>query len=267
MKIKTLDEYKSVVKNLRQKGRPVINNNLLMVNQIEDMLQQNAISFHEDVCNTYIYLEHKTYYQLILMATDPSSVKIEKRNKPIRFDYTLRRDEELIKLAEDMMINNQLVYISQNIEMILSNSTKNKIQSLKNQKLKIRPVKDHEIGMLLGIWHDNLNPLINEIPSYESLIESHDNIYAVTYDGQVIGGVTLIYRGKRVYIEQVVIRRSFQGKGFGISILDFVKNEVKTKDICLWASIDNKRALTMYKKYGFEYTNKVALQYMMEETI
>lgn len=238
-----------------------------MGKELEEVISNGLLSYEEDGLNLHLFIERINHYDLILMINDIYISEICKKSKPIRFDITMRRNESLLNDVQNMMINNRYTYISQNVEMILSHDTKNVIRTFEDKNLVMRPINSDELEIILKIWHDNLDPMINEIPQLEDMANNQANIYVILYKNKVVGGVRLIHRGNRIYVEQVAIDKSNQGKGFGVSILSFIKSENPAKDIGLWVSKDNIRAVKLYEKFGFEYTNKISLQYLMEETL
>lgn len=80
-----------------------------------------------------------------------------------------------------------------------------------------------------------------------------DLVYLIENDTDVIGSLSCEKKGDtHVYISGLVIKPSFQNKGFGKQILVYLLEELKNiQRIDLVTHPDNHVALTLYKSLGF----------------
>jgi len=113
---------------------------------------------------------------------------------------------------------------------------------------------------------ETVNPYVNfEImskeefrPIFDKMIESGESqVYEL--NGEVIAALAVSrfqYRLKHLaYIGALGIKRQYQGKGFGIKIMQELIRDLRmdgVKRIELRVEADNKRALNFYGKLGFE---------------
>jgi len=113
---------------------------------------------------------------------------------------------------------------------------------------------------------ETVNPYVNfEImseeefrPIFEKMIESGESqIYEL--NGEVIAALAVRrfqYRLKHLaYIGAFGIKQKYQGKGFGIKIMQELIRDLRmdgVKRIELRVEADNKRAINFYRKLGFE---------------
>ncbi|MGO3752084.1 MAG: ribosomal protein S18-alanine N-acetyltransferase [Peptoniphilaceae bacterium] len=90
----------------------------------------------------------------------------------------------------------------------------------------------------------------------KSLIENYiSNLQNKKYlisDGEIIGFV-FISKGYEEYsLDNIAILKKFRNKGYGELLLATVLDKVDNMDISLEVSVDNKRALGLYGKFGFK---------------
>lgn len=67
-----------------------------------------------------------------------------------------------------------------------------------------------------------------------------------------------------VYIEILAVLDHYSGKGIGSKLLEYVENETKKHyqhDLYVHVATDNVRAITWYKKRGFEQEGDVLIDY------
>tara|TARA_R110001583_G_C5669759_1_gene410616 strand:+ start:1955 stop:3229 length:1275 start_codon:yes stop_codon:yes gene_type:complete len=68
----------------------------------------------------------------------------------------------------------------------------------------------------------------------------------------------------------IVIKKEFQGKGISKKMMTLLLNKASTlnlKDIQLAVDTDNKKAIVLYKKFGFELVSKTAKYYILKKYI
>lgn len=122
-------------------------------------------------------------------------------------------------------------------------------------------------------YHKNLLPDIFKIPEIlvsEKWLESildNDNIFLVVseYNEKIVG--TILYKieknpedpilkeRKYGYIEEMIVKESFRGKGIGKKLLDYATEDFKSKDlkeieINVWEN--NEIGLRFYEEQGFK---------------
>jgi len=133
------------------------------------------------------------------------------------------------------------------------------------------------INIRKGTEHD-LKPvldLIMELAIYEkaehevenTVAQMHEDrfgkekvfdFFVAVHKGQIIGTAIYYYRystwkGKALYLEDLVVSESFRGKGYGKALLDAIVRQAKT-DNCKqvrWQVLDwNEPAINFYKRLG-----------------
>ena len=82
--------------------------------------------------------------------------------------------------------------------------------------------------------------------------EGMENVYLLLENGEIIGSVAL----KNDEIDDLIVNRKFQGKGYGRQILLWALEHMNTERVILHVADWNKKAIELYKKTGFEITGK-----------
>lgn len=95
----------------------------------------------------------------------------------------------------------------------------------------------------------------------ESILTSEKQIYLVACnDGEIVGTASLSCSARPRLSHRgeisITVRKAMWGKHIGSQlmekIIDFAKNTAKLEMISLEVRSDNKRAIALYKKFGFE---------------
>lgn len=142
-----------------------------------------------------------------------------------------------------------------------------------NTAIIIRKAKQEDCPQLLT--------LIRELALYErsphevtvSLTEFEDagfgerpvwEAFVAVKDG-IIQGLALYYirystwKGRRLYLEDLIVTEEFRGQGIGKKLFDEVLNECKDKKYngMVWQVLEwNEPAINFYKKYNAEFDNQ-----------
>ncbi|MFB0946169.1 MAG: GNAT superfamily N-acetyltransferase [Spirosomataceae bacterium] len=80
-------------------------------------------------------------------------------------------------------------------------------------------------------------------------------------DGDILGIALYYYRystwkGKRIYLEDLIVSEDYRGKGYGKALFESVIDEGKSNDCSgmMWQVIDwNKSAIDFYETYGTRF--------------
>ena len=104
----------------------------------------------------------------------------------------------------------------------------------------------------------------NAISIAQSKVQPECIPYAVYYDETLIGFVMYCLDAKdnEYWIYRMMIEQKFQGKGYGYKTLEKLIQMIKEKDVSkhkiyLDVVINNKVAISLYKKLGFEFDGRI----------
>ena len=107
---------------------------------------------------------------------------------------------------------------------------------------------------------------------YDKLVKT-ETVFIVENEGAIIATYRLIPKTDRqahtVYLGGFTIKRDFQGKGFGIKILDHIKaNASEQHKIRIELTVDilNAAAIALYKKGGFIVEGQIRKSYRRSDT-
>lgn len=264
-RINAIEEYSDLRKKMKSKGKIQFNNNFYLSNQIEAIINNQSLYFVEDEYSLYLFIDRTTYYDLALMSTKIEKTIIPNTSKPCLLSYTFNTNKPvLIDNIVTNMIRNEFVILSNNAEMTLK---ANVVSRSKNETMKDITVEDlfeENIIDLVNVWTSTLNKYVNPIPSQNEILNEMEKYRVITYNGTVVGGMTIADNGNRKLISQIAISPEFQGRGLGFYLVNHAIQMYPEKDLNLWVSKENLIGINLYSKIGFEFTNKESIQFIKE---
>lgn len=83
--------------------------------------------------------------------------------------------------------------------------------------------------------------------------EGMESVYLLVEQGEIIGSVAL----KGTEIDDLIVNPRFQGQGYGKQLLLWSIENIKAKNPVLHVAVWNKKAVNLYRKYGFEITETI----------
>ena len=105
---------------------------------------------------------------------------------------------------------------------------------------------------------------INKINNYvkinvPKLLNDYSNIIV---DNKVIGCLLLTNKDDGVLLDEIYLEEEYRNKGIGT---DIIKNVIKENDIIyLWVYKENIKAISLYKKLGFNIIDETESRYYMK---
>ncbi len=100
------------------------------------------------------------------------------------------------------------------------------------------------------------------IPKAEEIRKRFDEegtIWTVETSGEMVGTVSVVAKGERLYIRSMAILPSAQGLGIGRELLETIENfaiEKKFKSLFLYTTHFLSGAIRLYERNGFEHTGE-----------
>jgi len=91
----------------------------------------------------------------------------------------------------------------------------------------------------------------------DALKKGNANMLILEYNKKILGFMKItLFKDKKVsYLDDIFVKSEFQGKGYGKLLFEYFLNfskKQKFEKMGLGARVENKRAISMYKKYGFK---------------
>jgi N-acetylglutamate synthase-like GNAT family acetyltransferase len=123
------------------------------------------------------------------------------------------------------------------------------------------------ITELVADAYRHYEPLIGRTPlpmliHYEDAVREHD-IWVLDADGTLVGTVELERRPDHLWIENVAVAPSWQGRGLGRQLLRHAEDEARRSGLRALGLMTNERYvenIAMYTRYGYVETDRVPHQ-------
>lgn len=247
---------RELIRDCKERGFKTTNN-LLGVSFLEEIDKKDNLDVVE-LTNGLLFFDtsqnptHLYYYLNLALNIDVENLFdksniieiIDKNSKP--------RNDKQIKY----WINNKFRVLSKNYEMILDCPVKDF-----KQKIELQIPNEDDYKSVISLYETGLNPMINSFPTLEVFLKLINNreIYVYKNNDKVIASITKKTFSNHYLISHIVVDSKFRGLGLGVTMISTVLKDVNKK-VLLWVSEDNLNAIRIYKKLGFEYTDKISIQ-------
>lgn len=129
-----------------------------------------------------------------------------------------------------------------------------------SEKAVIEKIGAEEFCKCANIWNMEQCPFTDEF--YQQIRSGNRLSFVYKIDGEFIGQGDLVPEKegytipkKRVYLSRLIVKKEYRNKGIGSILTDFLIDKAKElgyREICLGVDCDNKNALHLYRKKGFE---------------
>jgi ribosomal-protein-alanine N-acetyltransferase len=109
----------------------------------------------------------------------------------------------------------------------------------------------YELGQLV-------NKNFKKVYDLETMLqEKYNKIYVAVIDEKVVGFLMVIVLYESCEILNIAVLEKYQKKGIASNMLDFMISEFDNSIdiVTLEVSVDNTKAINLYKKFGFEIIN------------
>ncbi len=112
-----------------------------------------------------------------------------------------------------------------------------------------KDLPDDEINKINNYVKNNVLKLLND---YSNII----------VDNKVIGCLLLTNKDDNILLDEIYIEQEYRNKGIGT---DIIKNVINENDIIyLWVYKENVKAISLYKKLGFNVIDETDSRYYMK---
>lgn len=118
----------------------------------------------------------------------------------------------------------------------------------------------HSLIVELAVFEKAPDKVLNSAEQMLDEMQYFECFVAETGQGEIVG-MALFYPayytwvGKSLYLDDLVIKESWRGRGIGTRLLDRVIQEAKQRGVkrLRWQVLDwNKKAIDLYERYGCE---------------
>lgn len=114
-------------------------------------------------------------------------------------------------------------------------------------------------------YADNLSSdEINKINTYveKEVLELLDNYYNIVVDGKKIGCLLLTDEKDGKLLDEIYLLEDYRNKGIGTSVINRVLNN--SDIVYLWVYKKNVKAISLYKRLGFNIVSETDYRYYMK---
>ena len=261
--INNIDTYKQhldLIDDIKSKGCKASNlymfsddiEKLIKLNKWKYLSLDNGLLFLDDndsFYRCYYFLNVDEKYDYINFDKD---VVIEfPFNNELR-DRQLKQIDKLYELG--------FILGRQSSEMFLKKEDINKI----NINCNVEYADIDDIDQISNILINNFNPLYSFLPNKEELINSIkiNNVYVVKEFDKVVGILCCDFDNNKAYIRQVAIDKQYRNKGYGLSLIGYFINDKQANEYLHWVDINNDKAISIYRKFGYNFSIKKANEYI-----
>jgi GNAT superfamily N-acetyltransferase len=119
------------------------------------------------------------------------------------------------------------------------------------------------IQELVRAAYEGYRPLLGRTPfpmltDYGQAVRDHE-VWVLDDHGSIVGVIELIPRDDHLWVENVAVRPTWQGKGLGRRLLGFADDEARRRGYGEIGLLTNERYvanIAMYTRYGYRETHR-----------
>ncbi|WP_168190021.1 GNAT family N-acetyltransferase [Caloramator sp. E03] len=222
----------------------------------ENYILQCILFFHNDY-EVFVIPTNKTFsfFKLLyILKNDFKNNEYKLKIKYKKLNISMYKKYYNIKIKENYLYM-YLDILSKNTEIDYNNSNDLFVRKMKiGHEENIRVMLQNDIFSKVK---DRIELTLNEVIYEENSSKFLKNLcFFIEYKGSPIGYGQIIKTQNSYYLVNFGIVQEFQGRGFGYYFLNEIIKSCKANGIeKLYLTVDsnNKKAINLYKKYGFEF--------------
>lgn len=265
-RINTYQEFKDLALLAKSRNQKA-SNLFLLPNKIEEKISKNSLYYEQlDDC-LLLFDDNLDFYRCYFY------LNIDKQMQPFEcakdaviefpFNNELRGNQQMqIRRINEMGFELK----RESSEMLLLKSDAHFDESL----LATEFAKADDVEAIYNILSDSFNPLFAFLPKKDELLDliEKKRIFVIRHNG--IQGVLNSDVEKNIaYIRQLAISSKSRGLGYGRLLVNaFIKEYYhEVEKYCHWVDIDNTNAISLYKKFGYNFGIKKANEYVLRRKL
>jgi len=128
----------------------------------------------------------------------------------------------------------------------------------------IEKLIDYKKKTIFEYAKDLPNNEINKINNYlkNNVPKLLNNCFNIVVDDKIVGCLLLTDKDDGILLDEIYIEEEYRNKGIGT---DIIKNVISNNDIIyLWVYKENLKAVSLYKKLGFNVIETTESRYYMK---
>lgn len=261
-KINNIGEYSYLISRFLSKG--TVSNNYMLPNEVADLINSGSLSECHNESNCFFLVEKaggviRVYYLLNDLS------------KPVTIEYGKGLVAEILfrgNAGEPTKEINYLVNCGFKINLQRDQYTAPIHQYNESEPVfaKTEDVVKKAIGMFNAMFDrfsgDYIDPeQATSLYKTKSLLCAHDR------QGLLQGALHISITGRNAWVSHLAVDKHCRGIGVATKLMEmfitYAANH-ECKRLMLWVQHQNKAALALYLKYGFNYANKSAISLIKE---
>ena len=134
---------------------------------------------------------------------------------------------------------------------------------IKSSNDDIKKLIDYKKKTIFEYAKDLSSNEINKINNYvkNNVPKSLNNYSNIVVDDKIVGCLLLTDRDDGILLDEIYLEEEYRNKGIGT---DIIKNVISNNDIIyLWVYKENLKAVSLYKKLGFNVIEATESRYYM----
>jgi len=139
-----------------------------------------------------------------------------------------------------------------------------KYELVKSSESDIERLIKYKKNTIYEYAYDIDDELVNKIENYvkETVPKLLDNYCNIVVDGKIVGCLLVTSKDDGVLLDEIYIEEDYRNSGIGTSIIN---NVINNNDIVyLFVYKDNKNAIKLYKRLGFNIIEDTDVRYYMK---
>lgn len=243
-----------------------LTNNYILLEEYKKYIQTKVLFAWIGLENAFFLVQKDGFYRLYYFLNDSA----EKFHKDISVDIVT----EILFRGPKRFPENEVSYWTQQgfkkhlqrDAYALSRSNLEINESSDNSKgVAVKPAKGSEdVDFIKNAITHNLDYHTGDILSNSEIKENcqNDDVWIVLVDEQAAGFLQASLKNKVYWLEHIVIDQKYRGRGLSKLLMHSFFRQGIAKDcrsFQLWVINENHAAVSLYRKYGFQYLNKSTL--------
>ena len=275
-KVATLEEYKGLVRGVKERAGKIDSNCILMSSAMEPYIREGRLFFRAFPEGLVLYADEGRYYELYyywqpdapfgeFMADKPvSAVEVISPGK--REAYAVRMEEKLLSAGFSLFKTTlQLEADLTDLPYPLEEELSRRLEALKAQGITLRYCDDALLSQVRLLWETYLDPM--DVPCGHLEESAEERILcAVDKSGKVAAVkwwrcVNRTQEGRHTVTDPAWYRH---GLGTALLLAQFLygREHGMTKNVT-WVSDENVRSLAMCQKVGLVLNGRSSKQYTL----
>lgn len=261
IRIENSEEFYSILKAFKKKNRKIISNFLMFPEELETLVREKKVFYMEGEAGISLFVEYETHFSFYFFYIGLDvPIEVRRLEKPVVCEIFTKNqleegiDERFIKENfRQIGVYKRYTLKSENIHDVKSGSSVRK-----------------KAGAIHEVWDgikENFNVLTDHLVSQDEMEEKYADKQFFYYNQANIIEGALIHetKNKKSVLEYIFVYPEFRKKGVARELLEtwLVTYFSAINKFELWVSTENKKAIELYKRYGFQEDGLIKYVYLI----